>query len=316
MGVWGARLYSGDFAMDLRATIRAVARLPFDGDKLLDILSETEPAAALATTDSDHTTFWLVVADQFARRGIVCSRAHDNALAIIDTGADIAGLEALGMAPAGLATRRRVLADVRTRIMAPQSHGRPRVVLRKAQSLLLEIGDVFAYPTFRGHCINPYYTSKELDNKYAAPGGGAEAWTQNGWSACVIIDRGRAFGFLSWYRPLTLSMATPHKPVLEALRGEVLWKLRRTGTCSALHFRRLELEKLGAFEVDAEKLRRVFPEIKPGLLAAANDISICEGLSVAAAAPKTVMPTAAEPPKPARREPYPAILGIEQILAD
>ena len=75
MGVWNPGLYSGDFALDLRSAIRAIARLPEDGDRLLDILCGTEPAAANNPQDEDHTTFWLVAADQFARRGIVSDRA-------------------------------------------------------------------------------------------------------------------------------------------------------------------------------------------------------------------------------------------------
>src|ERR1700719_1788850 len=68
---------------------------------------------------------------------------------------------------------------------------------------------------------------------------------------------GRAFDFLSWCRPLTISAATPQKPTLAALQsGEVLWRLAHGGTCSALHFKRLELEKLGTLRVDKEKLRR------------------------------------------------------------
>ena len=46
MGVWSSGLYSGDFALDLRSTIRAVSRLPYDGDKLIEILCETEQTAA------------------------------------------------------------------------------------------------------------------------------------------------------------------------------------------------------------------------------------------------------------------------------
>ena len=76
MGVWGTGLYSGDFAMDLRGSISAVARLPFDGDKLVDILCETEPAAANNPNDEDHSIFWLIVADQFAKRAIACDRAR------------------------------------------------------------------------------------------------------------------------------------------------------------------------------------------------------------------------------------------------
>ena len=100
MGVWGSGLYSGDFAADLRDAIRAVARLPFEGDKLVDILSGIEPTAANNPDDDDHTTFWLVLADQFAKRGIACETVRDKALKIIDRGTDLAVLTKLGMEPA------------------------------------------------------------------------------------------------------------------------------------------------------------------------------------------------------------------------
>ena len=90
MGVWGTGLYSGDFALDLRSTVSAVARLPFDGDKLSDILCGTEPGAANNSDDEEHTIFWLVIADQFAKRSITCDRARDKALAIIEDGNDLA----------------------------------------------------------------------------------------------------------------------------------------------------------------------------------------------------------------------------------
>src|SRR5436190_1179666 len=79
MGVWGPALYSGDFAMDLRATIGAIARLPFDADQLVDILCEAEPAAANNPADEEHTTFWLILADQFAKRSIVSDRTRKKA---------------------------------------------------------------------------------------------------------------------------------------------------------------------------------------------------------------------------------------------
>ena len=52
MGTWGTGLCSGDLAMDLRSTIAAVARLPFEGDRLAEILCETEPGVA----DNTRTT--------------------------------------------------------------------------------------------------------------------------------------------------------------------------------------------------------------------------------------------------------------------
>jgi hypothetical protein len=50
MGFWGTALYSGDFAMDLRATISAVAHLPFETER---IVGETELSAANNSADDD-----------------------------------------------------------------------------------------------------------------------------------------------------------------------------------------------------------------------------------------------------------------------
>jgi hypothetical protein len=86
MGTWGAGLYAGDFAMDLRSTINAVAQLSFDADRLLDILCESEPEAANNPNDEDYTIFWLVVADQFAKRAIECGSVRETALRIIEAG--------------------------------------------------------------------------------------------------------------------------------------------------------------------------------------------------------------------------------------
>src|SRR5438067_294772 len=97
MGAWGTGLYSGDFAMGLRGTIRAVARLPFPADRLIEVLCDTEAEAARNPNDSDHTVFWLVLADQFWKRGIECPRARDAALSIIDEGRDREAMAALGM---------------------------------------------------------------------------------------------------------------------------------------------------------------------------------------------------------------------------
>jgi len=135
MGAWGAGLYSGDFALDLRSAIGAVTRLPYDGDRLAEILCQTEPRASNDPDDEDHTTFWLVVADQFARRGVVCQRVRDQALTIIDGGRDIATHEKLGMSAANLKKRRKMLEEVRARITTAGS--RPRSVLKRPQAFLI-----------------------------------------------------------------------------------------------------------------------------------------------------------------------------------
>jgi len=311
VGVWGTGLYSGDFAMDLRSSISAVARLPFDSDRLLDILCETEPAAANNRNDEDHSIFWLIVADQFAKRAIACDRARDKALAIIESGADLAMQERLGMDPPGLRKRRKVLEEVRARITAPSLGSRPRTVLKKPQALLMDVGDVFVYPTFGGRCINPYYASRELDRL----GTMAPSWQQDSWSAMVIVDRGRAFDFLSWYRPLTITMATVQKATLVELRGEVLWRLARAGTCSALHFKRMEFEEIGVLPVDNDELRQAFPNMRPGTRQAVEDISISNGLSIGPYVPAVLMPSPEEALDLSRGRPYSTILGVDQILS-
>jgi hypothetical protein len=136
--------------MDFCSTISAVSRLPFDAEKLVDILSATSPTAANNPDDEDHTTFWLVVADQLAKRAIVRDRARDKALGIIESGIDIAMLEKLGMNPSDLRKRRKALEEVRVRITTPPVSSRPRPVLKKPQAFLMDVGDVLVYPIFGG----------------------------------------------------------------------------------------------------------------------------------------------------------------------
>jgi hypothetical protein len=299
MGVWGAGLYSSDFAMDLRSAIGAVARLPFDGDRLVDILSETEPIAAGNPDDEHHTTFWLVVADQFAKRAITCDRVREKALAIIDAGSDLAMHAALGMSPADLGKRRKMLQDVRVRLTSPPGRSRRRSVLKQPQAFLMDLGDALVYPTCGGRCVNPYFASKEQDRATTGTG-----WKQDGWSAFVVVDRGRAFDFLSWYRPLTIATATVQKPTLTMLRGEVLWQLQRAGTCTPVHFSRMELERIGALPIDKVKWSRWFPVMPPGTFEAIDDVSLANALNVGPSAPAVIW-----------GKPYPTILGIGQVLS-
>jgi hypothetical protein len=264
MGVWDAGLYSGDFAQDLRSTIRAISRLPYDGDKLIEIVCQTEPAAANSPDDEDHSIFWLVAADQFVKRSIASDRARETALKIIEEGSDIAKLEKLGMDPAGLRKRRIVLEELRAKIAAPPSP-KPRPVLKQPQAYLMEVGDVLVYPACEGKSINPYFASKERDRSWKG---------QDGWSAVVIVNRGRAFEFLTWYRPLTLAVPLTERPTLAGLRGDLIWKFGRAGTCSPSHFKKMELEKIGSAPIDGNKLVGIPEAMSPGTSAAINDISI------------------------------------------
>jgi hypothetical protein len=307
MGVFGKGLYSGDFALDLRSAVAAVLRLPFDPDKLVDILSGTEPLAANNPNDEDHTTFWLVVADQFAKRGVACDRVRTKALAIIDTGADIAMIEKLGMKPAELRQRRRILDELRTRITTAPPTSKPRAVLRKPQPLLMNTGDVLVYPTCSGKNINPYFRSKEDDTHYTRDG--LRPWQQDGWGAIVVLDCGRAFDFLSWYRPATLGEQRAERPTLDSLRGDMLWTVELHGTCSPSHFKKMELEKIGVLPVDREKANDVYPRFGTGISAAVQNISIANRM-------KAALPGKAIANPGGEQKHYaPTLSAIEQVLS-
>jgi hypothetical protein len=70
MGAWGVGLYSTDMAADMRAVVKAVLRLPYEENRIVQILSDCERRAATEPADESHTTFWLVLADQFEKRGV------------------------------------------------------------------------------------------------------------------------------------------------------------------------------------------------------------------------------------------------------
>lgn len=267
MGTWGTSLYSGDLAADLRSTIGAVARLPFDGDQLLDLLCETEPASG-DPDDEEHLTFWLIVADQFCKRGIPCERVRARAMQIIDEGQDLALMKELGMGAADLRRRQAVLAELRERLTNSRVSA-PRKTLKKPQELVMQAGDLYCYPTSKGVCINPYFKTKEL----------IPEWSQDGWGAVLIAETGRAFGYLSWYRPVEARGNWPHRPTLPELLEGPGWSLRHPGTCSALHLRRMELQPLGKFAVNVELLERsVHPRMPTPAMVTSADISIANEL--------------------------------------
>ncbi len=270
MGSWGTSLYSGDFAADLRRTVAVVARLPFDAERLVDFIIEVEPGAANNPRADDHTVFWLVVADQFARRGVRSARVRDAALEIIDSGQDLEAMARLGMSERDREKRAKNLAEVRARLLSTDEAKRRRV-LKRPQPFLWDTGEVLLYPTSHGRCINPYFRDKSLI---------AGGWTQDGWAAAVIVERGRAFEFLPWYRPLVVASVLPDKPGFDEIVARRQWRLDRPGTVTQVHVDRMEIERAGVVSVDPSRLHARFPGLPTGRSAAVNDISIANRLHV------------------------------------
>jgi hypothetical protein len=143
----------------------------------------------------------------------------------------------------------------------------------------MDVGDALIYPTCGGNNWNPYTTRRDRLNIYGPRGG--EAWRQDGWGAMVIVDRGRAFGFFAWYRPIVIRGGLTEMPDLTTL-GRADWQLELPGTCSRSHFRRMMIEKVGTVPVDSGALHSLYPGLKPGDRYAISDISIANRMKVSA----------------------------------
>ena len=263
MGAWGAGLYSSDDALDLRAAIASVSRLPHDGSRLIEILSDLDPDSRDKTSEG-HATFWLVVADQFHRRGID-SVARERALTIIADGSDLAMLAKLGMNESGLRERRRVLDKLADALRSP-APPKPRKVLKKPQPLLFQPGDILTFPVdAQGNCCNPYF-----------PDAASARFVPVGWDGCVILSCGRALEYFAWYAAGTTKAPWRKRPslgqVIEALVPDPEPGL---GTLSKAHAARMGLELLG----NAPSRRTAPPPDKSLIAVTAEDISVSNALS-------------------------------------
>jgi len=254
MGAWGPGLYADDFALDLKATIAVLARLPFPPDRLLALLIETAPQAANDPSDDQHSVFWLVAADQFARKGIDCPTARDKALDIIANGSDLVAMAALGMEQKLIKKRAAALDALRVELSAAV---KPiaRKVLKGPEKFIFDIGDVYVYPVCGCKPIDRYGLSKSLkDHPYYA------GWKQDGWGAIAIADRGLLFDHLAWYVPMVINERIDAKPTLADLLQPRFWIVRRPGGLTARQRDQLKMENVGRIDIDRAKFDVLFPD--------------------------------------------------------
>jgi len=265
MGAWGAGLYADDFAGDLKQTVATLCRLPRSGRELVQLLTELEPAAS-NSHDTDHTTFWLVVADQLHRRG-VDSSATERALAIIDDGSNLDAMQRLGMSDRDVRARASKLAMLRTRLSEPPSR-KPRRTLTSPQPLVVQPGNVYAYPVdVRGRPYNAYFTKPERAGFVSA-----------GWGCCIVLTAGHAFEYLAWYQAAPCQAPWRARPTLQQAVDRTAPDRRGVGTLSRAHVRRMGFELLGIVDppgVDLPTQRQIISVV-------ASDIGLVNVLSRAA----------------------------------
>lgn len=269
MGTWGSGLYSNDMAGDMRSSIKAVLRLPFDEDRIVEILRENEQAAADNPNDEDHTVFWLVLADQFERHGVAHSQTLSKALEIIDGESDLKMMEKRGMKPADLRKRGAMLSELRSRLVAAPSTSKPRKTIKAPEPFVFETNILYACPVMG--------SGARVVRKY--PDG--SLWIPDGWRQFVILNRGRAFEFLAWYQPLVSKKPVQEKPLISQAEDDLWWQLDSPKTCSARKFSFNEIEAVGPLPIDVAKARDRFPARQRGVYlgydgrsAAINDIGI------------------------------------------
>jgi hypothetical protein len=143
MGTWGVGLYSDDVACDVREGFREAIGDGLVAAEATDKLLREWGAVA---EDDDAGPFWLALADTQWRLGRLESRVRERALAIIDTGRDLARWADV---PKDQRKRAAVLEKLKAQILSPQSPQR-HVLKRYRSECDWAVGEVIAFQRASG----------------------------------------------------------------------------------------------------------------------------------------------------------------------
>jgi hypothetical protein len=150
MGTWGPGIWSDDTAADVRASYREALEDGL-GDDEAAALVLTEFAAELGDEDTAGVV-WLALAVSQHLAGRLSAQVRDQALSVIDSGADARRWE--HAEPRARARRAEVLAKVQDQLAGPQP-ARKRIRRPPRQVTSLTPGDILAYqaPSGRIHLL-------------------------------------------------------------------------------------------------------------------------------------------------------------------
>ena len=239
VGTWGVKLYSDDFASDLRATIGAICRLPLTGEQIVlrQFCTQTVPDNPESVGNSCSSAWVAYI------KLVPLSEEEARALA-----ADRNRKDTRRLAEADVKERERDLTLLRDKLQAPIA-AKPRKTLKKPQALLYSAGDVLTYPVdSRGNCYNPYLANSAL-----------RTFITTGWGGCMVLSTGHALQFLAWYQIAPCRGFWKERPSFEEVSAQVDAAGAKVGTLSKAHVARMRLELLG-------KVRRapIVPPPNPG----------------------------------------------------
>lgn len=220
MGTWGTGLYSGDAALETRATVKVLLSIP---------LSFQEIKQHLLAECDDPILARLILADQLEKRGLRDEAIAEDALKIIKSGRELDQMRDAGMSGDDLARRASVLNELADRLRNP-SPPKSRKTLKAPQPLLLEPGQIWRLPHRGGYVGEGYVLPPEAES---------------GWRLVQVIDAGHAFGYLSWYRLSALNWVSVDMPLFEEAEKLLRHPAPGIGTLTKPALQKFGMELLG-----------------------------------------------------------------------
>ena len=242
MGAWGAGLYQDDVALDLKNTIALLAKMPVSGDRILEILLETHNEG-VELTDDGGPTFWLVVADQFERRGIASRAAFKRALTAITSGADLRDQKEHDMDPTDLRKRSKMLDELAGRLRSPRPL-RPRPTTRNPPPYVVEVGEVYSFPTMQRASFNAWFSNWEQ-----------EGFVPDGWGAMIVLARGRVFDWLPWCAFASVTVNPACVPTVDDVARARLLNADGASLCvpRSSHLKKMGMQLIGQLAVNPKQ---------------------------------------------------------------
>ena len=136
MGAWGPGIFSNDTAADIRGDFREALEDGLTPEQATQKL--IRGAETTADDQDDATSFWTGLAAAQMALGLLQAQVRDRAVALIDSGRDVA----LFADPKLASKRRAILAQLRAQLLGPQ---KPPVSVRKPKRVpsAVNLGDVF-----------------------------------------------------------------------------------------------------------------------------------------------------------------------------
>lgn len=260
MGAWGSGLYQDDEACDLRDSIKVLAKLPWTGDKLLSLL--LDDSCSQDSTEASGSMFWLVVADQFERKGITCHQAFDSAIQIITSGQDIANLRQLEMSERDLRKREGDL----QKLLARLTHPRPERKIPanpRQPAMVVETGQIYVFPAMQGYMDSSHF-AKSFNAWFSHWGDPAHTpFSPDSWGAFIVLATGRAYDWLPWAACCPLLVPLNHKASLDEAIAAALIHFPEygfdTNKPNALHLKRMQAQCIGSVSLDTTKVTPLLP---------------------------------------------------------